>query len=89
MLNVSKMYMYVYIIYTSRSFGIAATLFAKHWRKFRPCNELTIRKFYLSPQSTAFEEYYDTVQEYLEILSGMDELLAGEYIPHIQFVLTH
>ena len=56
---------------------IATTLFAKHWRKSQPCTELTTRKFYLTLPSPDYEEYYDTVKDYLEVTSGMDEFLAG------------
>ena len=64
------------IILMSRSL-LAGTLFAKQWRKSQPRTEIPTRVFHLSLQSTAFEEYYDTIQGHLQVLSGMDEFLAG------------
>lgn len=55
----------------------AASIFAKERRKPQPRKELATKKLNLNPQSHAFEEYYDEVQEHLKVLSGMDELMAG------------
>jgi hypothetical protein len=38
--------------------------------------DLQTRVFEL-PNSEAFEKYYDKIQSDLQIMSGMDELLAG------------
>ena len=55
----------------------ASILLAKQWRKCQPQTELPPNTFCLAPRSVAFEEYYDQIQEYLQLLSDMDELLVG------------
>ena len=43
-----------------------------------PTTDSATSKDFLSSKSTAFEEYYDNIQEHLQLLSGMDELLTGK-----------
>ena len=54
-------------------------MLAKQWRKPEPLRkpELEPRKFNLLKTSIAFKKFYDEVQDKLEMLYGMDELLAG------------
>ena len=37
------------------------------------------RVFSIPQHSTAFEEYYNHIQDGLKTLAGMDELMAGKY----------
>ena len=67
------------------SSSFVANLYAKQWRK--PVNqgeELPPKVFHIRPNSPTFGEYYDGVQELLKAMAGMDELLQGMYMYHIQ-----
>lgn len=57
---------------------LLVTVFAKQWRKPEPRKpELKPQEFLLSKNSNGFKKFYDEIQDNLEMLSGMDELLAG------------
>ena len=64
------------------------SLLAKQRRRSRPCTELQPRVFSLNSQSSTFEEYYDNIQGHLQLLSGMDELLAGSFLITAYTILT-
>jgi len=52
-------------------------LFATQWRKQSERGKLPDRTFQLSEDCKAFAEFYDDIQQQLQIIGGTDETLSG------------
>ena len=53
-------------------------MLSNQWKKTRKNGEELLRRVFTIPSdSTIFQQYYDEVQELLQLLAGMDELISG------------